>query len=296
MQYNRKTKKSIRDLYNRRTKPGMTQRESDLSNMSSILYYVGVQNLIFNGLQQALFAVAFDDEEEEAKDEERTKSERTARIANGMLDSLLNGLGFGGAIMSTAKNVGLRILNESEKKSPKYIDAVDEVFNVSPVIDAKLRKLKSAAKTFEWNMKDIKKKGWDLENPAYLAIAQIISASTNVPVDRALRKMMNLAQAFDEETKTWQRIALIMGWSGWNLNLPYWGLESTIKQEEEKEEKLKEKFKSDVQKAKKSGFTKRVPFTGKNSWQEGIPKGLKEGEDYIAIKRYDGIIQYYKKP
>jgi len=296
MQYNRKTKKSIRDLYNRRQKPGMTQRESDLSNMSSILYYVGVQNLIFNGLQQALFATAFDDEEEEAKDEERTKSERTARIANGMLDSLLNGLGFGGAIISTAKNVGLRVLDESQRKSPKYIDAVDEIFNVSPVIDAKVRKLKSAAKTFEWNMKEIKKKGWDLENPAYLAVSQIVSAFTNVPVDRALRKMMNIAQAFDEETKTWQRIALIMGWSGWNLNLPYWGLESTIKQEEEKEEKLKEKFKSDVQKAKKNGFTKRVPFTGKNSWQEGIPKGLKEGEDYIGIKRYDGIIQYYKKP
>ena len=62
MQYNRKTKKSIQDLYNRRTKPGMTQRESDLSNLSSIIYYVGVQNLIFNAMQQALFGLAFDDE------------------------------------------------------------------------------------------------------------------------------------------------------------------------------------------------------------------------------------------
>ena len=287
MQYNRKTKKMIQDFYNRRKRPGMTQRESDLSNISGVLYYVGIQNLIFNGLQNALFAIAFDDD-----DEDRKEQDKTARIANGMLDSLLNGLGFGGALISTVKNVGIRVLNESEKKSPKYIDAVDEVFNISPVIDAKLRKLKSAAKTFEWNMKDIKKKGWDLENPAYLAVSQIVSSITNIPIDRALRKGMNVAQAFDEETKTWQTIALLMGWSGWNLNLPYWGLESTIKKEAEQEEKVKKKFKIDVEKAKKNGFTKRVPFTGAKS---GKPKG-EEGVDYIAIQRYDGKIQYYKKP
>ena len=70
MQMNRKTKKSILELYNRRKKPGMTQRESDLSNISGVLYYVGVQNLVFNSLQQALFAVAFEDEEE--KDRNKT--------------------------------------------------------------------------------------------------------------------------------------------------------------------------------------------------------------------------------
>ena len=291
MQYNRKTKKMIQDLYNRRRRPGMTQRESDLSNISGVIYYVGVQNLIFNGLQQALFAQLFDDD-----DEYRKEQSKTARIANGMLDSLLNGLGFGGAIVSTVKNIGMRVLSESEKESPKYIDAVDTVFDVSPVLDAKIRKLKSAAKTFEWNMQDIKRKGWDLENPAYLAISQIVSAFTNVPIDRVLRKGMNIAQAFDEETKTWQTIALLMGWSGWNVGLPYWGLESTIKKEAEEKEKFMEKYKNDVRKFKNQGFTKRIPFTGKNA----LPKGGKpEGElgvDYIAIQRYDGKIQYYIKP
>ena len=68
MQMNRKTKKSILGLYNRRKKPGMTQRESDLSNMSSVVYYVGMQNLIFNSLQQGLFALMFEDEEDEELD------------------------------------------------------------------------------------------------------------------------------------------------------------------------------------------------------------------------------------
>jgi len=291
MQYNRKTKKMIQDLYNRRRRPGMTQRESDLSNISGVLYYVGVQNLIFNGLQQALFAQLFDDD-----DEYKNEQSKTARIANGMLDSLLNGLGFGGAIFSTVKNLGMRLLHESEKKSPKYIDAVDTVFDVSPVLDAKIRKLKSAAKTFEWNMEEIKKRGWNLENPAYLAVSQIVSAFTNVPIDRVLRKGMNIAQAFDEETKTWQTIALLMGWSGWNVGLPYWGLESTIKREAEEKEKFMEKYKNDVRKFKNQGFTKRIPFTGKNALPEGQkPKG-ELGVDYIAIQRYDGKIQYYVKP
>ena len=136
----------------------------------------------------------------------------------------------------------------------------------------------------------------ELENPAYLAISQIISAFTNVPVDRVLRKGMNIAQAFDEETKAWQTVALLMGWSGWNVGLPYWGLESTIKKEAEEKEKFMEKYKNDVRKFKNQGFTKRIPFTGKNALPEGAkPKG-KLGVDYIAIQRYDGKIQYYIKP
>ena len=286
MQYNRKTKKSIQDLYNRRKKPGMTQRESDLSNLSSIIYYVGVQNLVFNGLQQALFALAFEDEPEEKE------KANAASIANGMLDSLLFGLGFGGAIVSTVKNVAMRIAEESEKKTTQYRDTVWNVFDISPVLDSKVRKLRTAAKTFDWNMDEIKRRGWSLDNPAYLAISQIISATTNLPLDRVLRKAMNIGQAFDEETKTWQTVALLLGWSGWNVGLPYWGRESTIKKEEAEDEKLKDKFKNDIRKFKNMGFTKRVPLTGPNS---GKPSG-ELGVDYIQIERPDGKIQYYKKP
>ena len=41
-----------------------------------------MQNLIFNALQTALFALAFDEEDEEQED-------KTGRIANGMADSLV---------------------------------------------------------------------------------------------------------------------------------------------------------------------------------------------------------------
>ena len=141
-------------------------------------------------------------------------------------------------------------------------------------------------------MKEIKNRGWSIENPAYLAVSQLISAFTNIPIDRALRKYNNVSQAFDEETRTYEKIALLLGWNGWNFGLPYWGRESTIQQELQDEETLKNKFKADVRKAKKDGFTKRVPFTGPNS---GKPKG-ELGVDYVQIERYDGLIQYYKKP
>ncbi len=285
MQYNRKAKKMLLDFIKRRKRPGMTQRESDLSNLSGVIYYVGVQNLVFNSLQQALFALVFDEDDEREKD-------KVANTIHGMMDSLLFGLGFGGAIVSTLKNVARELNFQHGRKNPKYEEAVWNLFDISPVIDQKVRNVRTALRTFSWNRKEIKKRGWSLENPAYLAISQLISAFTNVPIDRALRKYNNINQAFDEETRTFERVALLLGWNGWNFGLPYWGRESTIQQELQDEETLKNNFKADVRKAKKDGFTKRVPFTGPNS---GKPKGVL-GVDYVQIERYDGMIQYYKKP
>ena len=286
MQYNRKAKKMLLDFINRRRRPGMTQRESDLSNLSGVMYYVAIQNLIFNSLQQALFAVMFDDEPDEKE------KNRIGNTINGMLDSLLFGLGFGGALISTVKNVARELKFQYDRKSPKYEEAVFNLFDISPVLDQKIRNIRTGLRTFSWNMKEIKNRGWSLENPAYLAVSQLISAFTNVPLDRLLRKYNNISQAFDEETRTYEKIALLLGWNGWNFGLPYWGRESTIQQELQDEETLKNNFKADVRKAKAEGFTKRVPFTGPNS---GKPKGVL-GVDYVQIERYDGLIQYYKKP
>jgi hypothetical protein len=290
MQFNRKTKKSIQDLYNRRKKPGMTQRESDMSNLSSVVYYVGMQNLMFNALQQGIFALMFDDEEEEEKLDLK-KQEKLARTLNGMADSLLFGLGFGGAIVATSKNILKRIADENTKKKPDYRDIPDDVFDVSSVIDAKYRKLKTAAKTFTFNRKEIKRRGWSLDNPAYLAVAQIISAVTNAPVDRVLQKVNNLRQASDESVRMWQRVALVMGWNGWNFDLPYWGRQSTIDREKKEDEKLKENHAKQVKEVKAKGFTKKIPLSGPNHYK---PKG-KLGVDYMQVERPDGTIQYYVK-
>ena len=279
MQYNRMTKKSIRDLYNRRKSPGQTQRESDLGNLSKIIYYTTIQNIIFNALQQALFAMLFDDETEE---EEKNK---LADVVNGMSDSLLFGLGFGGAAISTVKNVLLKVMEERDKKSPDYEEAVWEVFNVSPVLDSKIRKLRTTAKTFSWNREEIAKRGWSLDNPTYLAISQLISAATNIPIDRVLRKMMNMRMAMDEETRTWQRVALILGWTSWSVGLPYWGLQSTIVKEEKEEAKIKANYKADIRKMKAQGY-KKVMY---RNLEDFDPKNI------IEMQSPAGTVVYYVK-
>ena len=280
MQYNRVTKKAVLDLYNRRRRPGQTQREADLSNISKILYYTTMQNLLFNGLQNTLFAAMFEEEELE-------KSEIDSTV-NGMLDSLLFGLGFGGAIVSTVKNVLMIVATESEKKSPDYEAAVWELANISPVLDIKVRKFRTAGRTFSWNKKEIARRGWSIDNPAYLAVAQLISATFNAPVDRILRKMMNIAQALDAEVQTWQRVALFLGWTGWNLDLPYWGRQSTVRREAEEDAKLEANYKKEFSRLKRKGY-RRIPMT------RGKPEG-RYAIDYIEVKRPNGKIEYWLTP
>jgi len=286
MQFNRKTKKSILDFVKRRKRPGMTQRESDMSNLSNVVYYVGMQNLIFHSLQQALFAGLFGEEEEDEKEKNKTFD-----TANSMVDSLLFGLGFGGAIVSTVKNVAMKIFDESQTKSPDYEHPLWDLFDVSPVIDSKVRKLRQAARSFSWNMKEIKRRGWSLDNPAYLAVSQIISSFFNVPVDNLMNMMNAGSNIMDNEVRMWQKIALSLGWSPYILGLPYWGRQSTIDREAKEDEQLKIDYAKAVKNVKAKGFTKKIPLSGPNHY---IPKG-ELGVDYMQVERIDGTIQYYVK-
>ena len=63
IQYTRLTKRAIQDLANK--------RGDWKTNVSKIIYYGAMQNLIFNVLQQALFAVGFGDDEEETEKREK---------------------------------------------------------------------------------------------------------------------------------------------------------------------------------------------------------------------------------
>ena len=205
MQYARLIKKASMDLAN--------GRGDWKTNISKIIYYSTIQNIMFNALQNALFTMLFDDDDD-------IPQEKVIRIGNGMMDSLLRGLGIGGAAVSTAKNIILKILQESDKKSPKYEDAALEILDLSPPISSKVSKLRSAGRTFSWNAKEIKEKGFSLDNPAYLAGAQVLSATANIPLDRLIKKGNNIADAVSDESEYWQKIALLSGWSKWELETP----------------------------------------------------------------------------
>jgi hypothetical protein len=207
-QYARLIKKAASDLKN--------GRGDAKTNISKIIYYGVAQNVLFSALQQALFAISFGDEDEE----EEKRNEKYFNIANGMSDSILRGIGVGGAIASVVKNTAIKLAKEEKKKSPKYQDVlVKEVLQISPPISSKVGKLRSAGRSLSWNKKEMMTKGWAIDNPAYLASANVISAVTNVPADRAIKKITNIVDASNEETEYYKRIALALGWSSWELGI-----------------------------------------------------------------------------
>jgi hypothetical protein len=199
------------------------------TNISRIIYYGAVQNVIFNAMQQALFAIAFGNEE---PDDEK-EAEKYGNIINGMVDSLLRGTGFAGAAVSTVKNAIIKIAKDGNKQ-----DVAIDLINISPPISSKIRKVRSAGRTFDWNKKEIKEKGLSLDNPAAMAIGQLISATTNVPLDRGIRKLTNIKDALDSENEEWMRIANALGWAKWELE---WEQDKR-KKKKKKETKIRKTF------------------------------------------------------
>ena len=209
MQYTRLTKKAALDLVN--------GRGDWKTNMSKILYYGAVQNIIFTALQQAMFAMLFDDDE--LDDEEQT--EASTKIVNGIADTFLRGSGVGGAAVATMKNIIMEIIKQKESKRPDYTKAALKLTTLSPPIDTKIRKLMSAGRAFTYrqSLKDMNRLGVDIDNPAALATGQVLSAVANLPADRAILKMRNVKGALDTEHEAWQRIALGLGFSDWQLGI-----------------------------------------------------------------------------
>ena len=66
---------------------------------------------------------------------------------------------------------------------------------------------------------------FNIHNPAYEAIAKIITSTTNVPLDRLLQKIYNIEGAMDSTNATWKRIAMFLGW-------PEYQLASSLEKEE----------------------------------------------------------------
>jgi len=233
MQYTRMIKKSGLDLLNRRRVRGLSQTQSDMTHISKILYYGAMQNFIFSALQNALFALAFSDVEEE---EEKQKY---SRIANNMADTILRGTGVYGAAASTLKNIALQFIRQEKKGSrADHAYTIIEGVNLSPPIGSKIRKLYSATQAVKFNRDEIAEMGFDIDNPAYDAVANTVSAVTNVPLDRAIRITDNARAALDKNNEAWQRIALALGWNTWDLGIQP-QRESTGKKRKNKKRKIR---------------------------------------------------------
>ena len=205
-QYARLIKKAALDLKNRR---------GDVkTNISKIIYYSFVQNLIFNALQQAVFAIAFGDNEDE-----EDEKEKYTNVANGMLDSLLRGMGLTGAYVSVGKNMIMRVITEQKKDDPEYEKVVADFARLSPPISSKFSRLRQAGRAFSWEKKEMREKGFAIDNPALQAGANVVSAATNIPIDRLVRKANNVNTAVSQDLELWERFALLGGWQDWELGI-----------------------------------------------------------------------------
>ena len=211
MQMTRLTKKAFLDLAN--------GRGDAKTNISKIVYYGAVQNMIFSALQNALFAAIFSDDDDE--EDQKLIDGKTERAINNVLDSLLRGSGIAGSAIATVKNVIIRArkeFNKGYKGDDTYI--LLEAANIAPPIGIKARKLYGAYKNYKMNQKTVKYIGFDNINHPYYGIAGATASGVlNIPLDRVMTKANNLKEAFDSQNEAWQRIALSLGYSTWELGI-----------------------------------------------------------------------------
>jgi hypothetical protein len=250
MQMFRRHKRRIQDIAN--------NRGNMAENIGSALYYGFAQTLIFSYLANAMFAV--DDESDDPKDIAFAEKKKSRHV-NTIVDSYLRGMGTGGAGVSALKNGIMRFFHEKEKgHNADYANVVVDMLNVSPPIGSKARKLLSAGKSYLYDREVMGEMGLSLDNPAVLAVANVISALTNIPTDRVVMKLTNIKDASNGDFETWQRISMLMGLNKWSLGLEddaVKEVKSSIKKtkkEEKKKIRLKEKEEKD--KAVEEGFEK----------------------------------------
>jgi hypothetical protein len=208
--------------------PGMSQAQSDFTNMGKIIYYGMIQNFIFTFLQNDMFALLpgfegeeFDDMEKQGKVEEA----KQAKMINNMIDTLLRGSGIKGAVLSTLKNTILRYQKEEDKGfTADHTYTLLELANVSPSVGSKFRKVYSAMQTKKFNKDVIEERGFSVTadgklnlSPAYDILGNLVSAAFNLPMDRVIAEVDALVEATDSRNANWQRIALGLGWRTWDV-------------------------------------------------------------------------------
>ena len=212
LQMNRIVKKRLQDIAKGRYE-GVFGENSITEKASSAAYFMAIQSAIFAGLQSGLFAILDSDDEEKVK-------EKKVYALNTMADSFLRGMGIQGAVVAGLKNAFMKMFDEGEKGwKADYGEVAEELLNISPTIGSKFRKMDSAGNTYKFAKESGvgKEMGFDIDNPYVSSATTATEALTNIPVNRALRKINNLRNATDSRYSALERVMQFLGWSNWDL-------------------------------------------------------------------------------
>ena len=261
MQMTRLLKKANSDMVN--------FRGDFKSNISRILYYGAIQNVIFGTLQSGLAWGMFGDDREEVF------NKKSIKVLNGAFDTIMRGTGIYGAAFTTLKNTYMQWRAQRKKDYGRREDwrIAVEMANFSPPIGSKFRKVMNAIKTEEYNRGVSEELGFRIENPNVYAVASAVEGLTNFPLARAINKANNIEEALTGNHETWQRTAMIMGWSKWSVGVKDEELEvakaiAKVKRKEENKKqaeiKKEQKKKEKEEENKKKGI-KTVRCSGKKS-------------------------------
>ena len=275
-QYTRLMKKAALDIRNGR---------GDLkTNISKIVYYGAIQNFVFTALQTALFSTmgffTGDDEDDMSEDElvdlEKKRSENGERVLNGMLDTVLRGMGTRGAAIATIKNTIMSYKEQREKPMPNFAQPIVAALSISPPIGSKARDFNRIMTNEKYNKDIIDNKGWAWDSPRWMTVGLGLKVALNLPGDYIPKKIeIGKAIASDEGTLG-QDAMMGMGWSPYNLgitNKEFNFIKEAAKEvrKEEASERRKEKTAID-KKVKQAALDARTPAEVKSDSLKAIEK------------------------
>ena len=175
---------------------------------------MGAQVSIFAGLQSALFAMLFNEDD---VTDEKIASTKTYTLQS-TSDSMLRGFGVQGAFISSFKNAAIEFFKQNPKGfMADYGEITEDLLNISPPIGSKVGMLDLAGDRLKFNTKTPFK--FELGNPKLEAGLMSIQAITNAPVYSPYQNITNMQHALSDQYETWQRILMGAGWSPYNVGI-----------------------------------------------------------------------------
>eukprot|EP00481_Brizalina_sp_1-RS-2013_P001704 TRINITY_DN432_c0_g1_i1.p1 TRINITY_DN432_c0_g1~~TRINITY_DN432_c0_g1_i1.p1 ORF type:complete len:131 (+),score=24.01 TRINITY_DN432_c0_g1_i1:891-1283(+) len=107
---------------------------------------------------------------------------------------------------------------------------------LSPPISSKLSKVARAANSYEWEKKEMEFDKMSLKHPYVTIATNTVAAATGFPADRAVGMAIDAVDIASDETETWMKPLIALGWPKWQLMSE----EDTKAEREEAKERFKE--------------------------------------------------------